>query len=257
MLLAFFKHWFTAGNAHDIHSPFVYKLYTQVICSNDQYYAFFDLAELREEMRHCHDWVEVQDFGAGSKKNKQVRRRVSEIFHHSVSSERKSELLFRLVNYFQPNTILELGTCLGVNTLYLALAKRKAQCITLEGSPALAQIAQANFNRYGGQHIQIVLGNIDNTLLPTLNKISTTDFIFFDANHRFEPTMRYFEQCLRKKTEKSVFVFDDIYWSKEMQQAWQAIQRHEEVICTIDLFYVGLVFFNPQQAKQHFKLYWR
>ena len=103
-------------------------------------------------------------------------------------------------------------------------------------------------------NIDIVVGNIDKTLTQKLKEISSLDFVFFDANHRYEPTIRYFEQCLEKAHNGSCFVFDDIYWSDEMKQAWQYIKTHSSVSVSLDLFWVGIVFFNQNQAKQDFVL---
>jgi predicted O-methyltransferase YrrM len=102
--------------------------------------------------------------------------------------------------------------------------------------------------------IRIAEGNIDTILVPEIQQLNTLDFVFFDANHRAEPTLRYFENCLAKVHENTVFVFDDIYWSEEMESAWQQICADPRVMLSIDLFWLGLVFFRKAQPKQHFKL---
>ncbi len=204
-------------------------------------------------MRDQHT-IEVTDLGAGSRKGSQPLRKVSTIARHSVSSQKVSELLFRLVAYFQPQHILELGTSLGVNTLYLAKAQPQARVTTMEGCPNLAAMARQHFIDHQMNHIQLQEGNIDTTLPDFLKGDPKLDFVFLDANHREAPTLRYFEQCLSKAHEGSVFVLDDIYWSLGMQRAWQQIQQHPQVKLTIDLFRVGLVFFRDKQPKQHFKL---
>lgn len=84
--------------------------------------------------------------------------------------------------------------------------------------------------------------------------ISKTDFVFFDGNHQYEPTLKYFNMCLDKVHSKSVFVFDDINWSEGMQRAWNEIKNHPKVTVTIDLFMMGLVFFDPDLSKQDFVL---
>ncbi|MEJ7676870.1 MAG: hypothetical protein WKG06_03130 [Segetibacter sp.] len=58
---------------------------------------------------------------------------------------------------------------------------------------------------------------------------------------------------LEKAIESSVFIFDDIHWSKEMEEAWKYIQQHSAVTLTIDLFFIGIVFFRREQkVPQHF-----
>jgi predicted O-methyltransferase YrrM len=87
-----------------------------------------------------------------------------------------------------------------------------------------------------------------------LNSLPKLDLVFFDGNHQKVPTLDYFHHCLTKAHENSIFIFDDIHWSSEMDEAWQQIQGHEQVSLTIDLFQFGLVFFRKGIAKQHFTL---
>ncbi len=95
-------------------------------------------------------------------------------------------------------------------------------------------------------------GNFDKTLKPTLSSIDKLDWVFIDGNHQKEPTIRYFEQCLEKCTSDSVLLFDDIYWSKGMAEAWENIKQHPRVSVTLDLFQVGIVFIREGQSKQDF-----
>ena len=115
-------------------------------------------------------------------------------------------------------------------------------------------MARRNFEQLSISNVDVVVGNIDETLIAQIADLATIDFVFFDANHRYEPTVRYFETCLKKKHNDTVFVFDDIHWSNEMEQAWAYIGRHPSVRVTIDLFWVGLVFFRHEQLKQDFVL---
>jgi predicted O-methyltransferase YrrM len=163
-------------------------------------------------------------------------------------------LLFRLVNFQQSATVLEIGTSFGLTTAYLAAANQQARVITLEGCPATAQIAQGNFKQLKLKNISLITGNFEETLPALLSTTDQLDFVFFDGNHQYEPTLRYFEWCLAKRTAESIFVLDDIYWSKEMTRAWRAICARPEVMISIDLFYFGLVFFRDKQPKQHFTI---
>ena len=126
--------------------------------------------------------------------------------------------------------------------------------MTFEGCPQTAAIAEENFRQLGLSNVEIVVGNIDDTLAPALAASPPIDFAFFDANHRYEPTVRYVETCLAHIHNDTVFVFDDIHWSAEMEQAWAYIQAHPSVSLTVDLFWVGLVFFRHEQPKQNFVL---
>ncbi|WP_341350737.1 O-methyltransferase [Sabulibacter ruber] len=212
------------------------------------------MENLREELLQDHRVLEVTDFGAGSRSGATRKRKISDIARTAAKPARLGQLLFRLANHFKPATVLELGTSLGLTTSYLALARKTAALYTFEGCPAIAAQARKNFRKLGLENVTLVEGNLDQTLSHTLASLDKVDFVFFDGNHRLEPTMRYFEQCLTKAHENSVFIFDDIYWSSEMAQAWKKIKEHPRVLLTVDLFYIGLVFFRTNQPKQNFTL---
>lgn len=255
MIRAYLNHLLTAKTAHSLHSPFVLELYTQCIRSSKNYYAFQDIEKIRQQLLQNNQAIKVTDLGAGSRKNNGNIRKISTIARHSVSSRKTSQLLFKLVNWFQPTHIVELGTSLGINTLYLAKARQASQVITLEGCDNIAEIARQNFKKAQCNNIEVIVGNIDQTLKDCLLKTPSLDFVFFDANHRKAPTLQYFEHCLPQAHTNSIFVFDDIYWSHEMQEVWQQIQKHPQVTLTIDLFNIGLVFFKEMFSVQHLKLH--
>jgi len=148
---------------------------------------------------------------------------------------------------------LELGTSLGITTSYLAFANLSAQVITMEGAPTVADLAQKTFDRLNLKGIEVLKGNFNQTLPETLERIKTVDLVFIDGNHRKDPTLNYFHQLINHSTESTILIFDDIHWSSEMELAWKEIQQHPEVTLTIDLFFIGLVFFKKDfKAKQHF-----
>jgi predicted O-methyltransferase YrrM len=254
LLLRYLLFLLRSTNAHGIHSPFVYELYTQIIQSKSWHYKFDEIEALRHTLLASTEKITVKDLGAGSKVNADKQRTISDIARHTLKNAKTGQLLFRLVNHFEPQTIFDLGTSLGITTLYLSSPSKKAQVFTFEGCPQTLQVAQKHFKSLQYHHITPICGNIDETLQVTLNMVSQVDFVFFDANHRMEPTWNYFQQCLEKAHEHSVFVFDDIYWSAQMAQAWQRIKNHPSVMLTIDLFDVGMVFFRKNQPKQHFVL---
>ncbi|WP_375434518.1 O-methyltransferase [uncultured Hymenobacter sp.] len=247
--------FFRSGNAHGLHSPFVFELYNQIIQHDGQFSAFNDIEARRRELLQSQQFIEVRDFGAGSHTGAGRQRRVGDIARTAAKPSKLAQLLFRLVNYFRPRTILELGTSLGLTTAYLAAADSRSRVLTFEGCPNTAQIARETFRALHLRNIELIEGNLDQTLAPALAALNVPlDFAFFDGNHRYEPTLRYFNLCVAHRTEQSVFVLDDIHWSAEMERAWNTIRQHPEVRLTIDLFFVGLVFFRRNQPRQHFRL---
>ena len=254
-ILSYLRFWLRSGNAHGLHSPFVFGLYTSVVRHTGIFGAYAPVEARRQQLLKSATSISVTDFGAGSHTGAGRQRRVADIARTAAKSPHLAQLLFRLVNYFRPATVLELGTSLGLTTAYLAAADSRHRVITFEGCPNVAAVARETFATLGLSNIDIVEGNIDHTLAPALATLSAPlDFAFFDGNHRYEPTLRYFELCLAHRTEDSVFVFDDIHWSEEMERAWEVIKTHPDVRLTVDLFYIGLVFFRKNQPKQHFSL---
>lgn len=249
----FIKFRFKSGNQHSIHSPFVFSLYTEVIRKNVHEELFIPIEEHRTELTLNNTKIDTEDFGAGN--SKKSRKRISSIAKRSLKPPRQSRLLYRLINHFQPKTIIELGTSLGTTTSYLAQGiDESSNIITFEGSKSIADVALDQFKSNQINNIELVIGNIDETLPKRLQTLKEIDFVFFDANHRYEPTLRYFKECLNKSHEDSVFIFDDIYWSSEMKKAWQDIIKDESITISIDLYHIGLVFFRKKQPKQHFTL---
>lgn len=247
--------YFTAlnGRGHGIHSPFVYDFVRKVLIDKRNFYAYNQVEALRRKLLQDKTMLEVEDFGAGSAVSKTNQRSVASIARHAAKSRKWAQLLFRIVNYYQPKNILELGTSLGVSTAYMALANPQAKVVTAEGSRAIAAQAKKNFQSLQLSSIQQVTGNFDETLPGILAALPQLDLAFIDGNHRYEPTVRYFNQLLPHLNDASVVVFDDIHWSADMEKAWEEIKDNSAVTLSIDLFFVGLVFFSDQfKVKQHF-----
>jgi predicted O-methyltransferase YrrM len=125
----------------------------------------------------------------------------------------------------------------------------------MEGAKEIAKTATESFETIGLKNIELIEGNFDDTLPAVVSRLPTVDFVFIDGNHRQEPTERYFLQLLSKNNNDSIFIFDDIHWSIEMEAAWETIKKHPAVSCSIDLFFIGIVFFrNEFKEKQHFRI---
>src|ERR1035437_3856049 len=222
----------------------------EVIYKKGSYYAYEKIEQLRRKLLVSLKQIEVTDFGTG----RSGKRTISEIAERSLKSAKYGQLLFRLAYHFKPSTILELGTSLGISTAYLASANPNAKVITIEGCPNIASEAKNNFEILGLNNIKSVVGNFDEILPAVLCQLPIADcqLVFFDGNHRKKPTLKYFTKCLEHAGNDSVFIFGDIHWSDEMEEAWEEIKSHSQVTVTIDLFFLGLVFFRKEQAKEDF-----
>ncbi len=244
------------GKGHGVHSPFVFNFITQVLNDQRTFYSFNAIEDLREKLKSNQTVLTIEDFGAGSRVNSHYQRSVASIAKSALKPAKFSQLLFRMVNYYQPSTILELGTSLGITTSYMACANTQAKVITMEGASEIANVAAGNFQSLHLNNIRIIEGNFDETLDNALQGIpQKIDFAFLDGNHRKDPTIKYFHALLPKVHEYSILIFDDVHWSKEMEEAWEYVKHHEAVTLSIDLFFIGIVFFRKEnKEKQHFTI---
>lgn len=244
-----------AKSAHGIHSPFVYKFVTELLeSSNEDYYQFRELDKIRNELLNNDSVIEIKDFGAGSKIFKDNKRRILDIAKHGISKKKFSELYFKLVNFTNAQFIVELGTSLGLNTLYLAKANSKAVVYSIEGCPELAKFAGNLFKREEAK-VFLINDTFEKALPLLFKEIPRIDLLYIDGNHNYRSTLDYFNISLDKKHNNSVFIFDDINWNDEMRKAWEEIRSHKDVTLSIDLYYAGIVFFRKEQKeKEHFVL---
>ncbi len=227
----------------------------EVIYDKTYFPAYEALSQLRKELQNNTATIEIHDFGAGSRHFNSNKREVGDIIRHGISSEKYACLLFRLCRHFNPATVLELGTSVGLTTLYLAAAQKQSAIYTIEGCPNTAAFAHNLFQRQEAANIRIINAEFDVALKNLLPQLKVIDFLYIDGNHRKTPTLKYFEQALPHLHSNSVVVFDDIHWSEEMEEAWETITRHPCVRLSLDLFFMGLVFFRTEQKQQeHFRI---
>ncbi|MDR3653802.1 MAG: class I SAM-dependent methyltransferase [Paludibacter sp.] len=252
ILYKFLVHFFSARNTKGfgVHSPFVFQFTDFVLVDKSIFYVFPEIEAIRSNLRRDKRIINIKDFGTGHDRT----RKVSEIAKCSIKSAKYGQLLYRIANYLKARDILELGTSLGLTTLYLASSSNKIQCVSLEGCPQTANLAKENFDKLGFENIKTVVGNIDDTLPDVINEMEKLDMVFIDANHRYESVIQYFDICLHKAHDNTVIIIDDIYWSADMEKAWERIKEYPKVKTTIDLFQFGIVFFNPDLYKKHYKM---
>ncbi len=244
----YLNYWLDAVDDHSLHAPFLFDFYTTLITREAG--ELHTVENLRKQLLKDDRIIEVTDFGKGSKHLHQAQRKISDIAHTSLSPPKYTALYHRIINHRQPKTIVELGTSFGINTLYLA-QNPGSQVYTFEGSDSVADIATLSFEFAQAKNIELIRGNIDSTLYATLSRIPRVDFALMDANHKLEPTLRYFETLLSKSHHKSLFIADDIHDSPEMERAWKEMKKHPLVYVSMDLFRCGILLLDPSLNKQH------
>ena len=248
----FFKHFLTARHTggFGVHSPFMFKFINIVLAEKHPFYVFNKIEKVRESLKLNKRILDVVDFGTGDNR----RRTVSDIAFNSLKSKRHAQLLYRIIRYCGAKNVLELGTSLGVTTAYLASVNESIRCYSMEGSADIATVAAENFRSLGINNITLIVGNIDESLPEFLSHSEALDFVFVDANHRSEAVLNYVNLIIPQLHNASVLVVDDIYWSVDMEFAWSQIKNLSQVTSTIDLFHFGIVFFNVDLNKKHYKV---
>ena len=260
-LRQFFRFYFAAVTKYQLHSPYVFDMVMAVLEDSRWFYAFHDVELLRQSALESDVLLNVTDYGTGGFSGKNATTpsisavSLRDVARRSASSIGQGQALFRLADWAKPNTVLELGTSLGFGTLYLALAAQQAKIISLEGCPECAAAARTHFEMLKADNVEVLDGPFEATLTTALKKLQSLDFVFLDGNHRSDPTLAYFEQCLPFAHAKTVFVFDDAHSTPDMVTAWQGIQQHPQVTLTVDFFDLSLAFINPDfREKQHWQV---
>jgi predicted O-methyltransferase YrrM len=253
----YFQHWWRASNGkgHGVHSPFVFDFITRVLNDRTPYDCYPAIEGRRRQLLNDKEILTVHDFGAGSHTGHHHFRKVREIAASALKPRKYAQLLHRVARHYQCQTVVELGTSLGTTSAYLASSPYTKWLHTFDGADAVARVAADTFKVLGLQNIHQVTGPFDETFPRCLPAMAPIDLLFIDGNHRFEPTLRYFDMALQWLHNYSIVVFDDVHWSAEMEAAWKQICCHEKVQLSLDLFFMGIVFFRKEfRQKQHFSI---
>lgn len=244
-----------AHSRFSIHSPFLFELVNDVLRDDRTFYAFEDIEKARRSLLGNTLVVEGNHVGEQSRALPQSVRKIGDVTKVTAVPVKYGELLFRLVNYLHPANMLELGTGVGISTLYIASAAAASPCITLEGSPALAKIAQQQFAGLHMKNVELMQGHFKDTLHVAINKLGKIHFVFLDGDHRKESVINNMRQILPYLADDATVVVDDIYWSEEMKEAWKELVQLPGVTLSIDLFRMGILFFKSGiKVKQHLKV---
>lgn len=241
-----------AKTRHGLHSPFIYRLVDKVIYDFHAKNVYTGIENIRKGLLNDDRMITITDLGAGSHVNNNKQKRIGDIAKNALKPSKLAQLIYRLVAHQRPANIIELGTCLGTTSIYLQKAAPQAKVYTLEGCPETAKIAKESFAKAEANNIELITGNFDDTLKSVIDSLDQLDFVFVDGNHQKDATLKYFEWCLPKVHENTLLIFDDIYWSEGMKEAWAQIKAHPRVTVTVDLFWIGLVYFRKGQVKEDF-----
>lgn len=252
LIIAYIKFWLRSKNQHGVQSPFIFDLVTKCFYNKKKHSVYSKLKEYKAYLLTNKTPIHVTDLGVGSQVMKSSERIVSDMAKNAGTTNHRAKLFYRLVHYFQFKNILELGTSMGIATNAMHLGNPEAQITTIEGCPNISSFTKSTFKQFNLKNIEVLTGDFNEVTKIVAN--NNYDLIYFDGNHQKEATLNYFETLLPTTTNDSVFIFDDIYWSNGMTEAWETIKQHPQVTVTIDTFFWGIVFFRKEQAKEHFTI---
>lgn len=237
---------------HGIHSPFVYTLSKECLKNKCSTKHTQEIQQYRERLLGTERLIEVTDFGAGSRVFKSNTRKISAIAKHAGATQKRMLLLQRIIAYFNPEQLLEMGTSLGMATFAMAKGSQHTHITSLEGCPATLAVAKETLDHFNVTNVTLVEGKFTDSIKQLGNH--KLDMIYFDGNHSKEATLTYAHSLLPTAINGTVWIFDDIHWSQEMTAAWDEIKKLPQVSVSIDCYWLGLVFFRNEQATEDFYL---
>lgn len=247
------RHW----RGHAVHSPFVYHIVRHVITGH---HADEPLRQRMEAYRKslAADTTPLLVGSIGAAPRPPRLRTVCEIAEQTSTSDKYGRLLSRLAEELKPRGILELGTSTGVSAAYMSAGCPSAKIVSIEGLLEVAAVAGRHLCAAGFGNVSVLHGDIDATLPQALDAMpgGEVEMAFVDANHSRDATLRYFEALAARRAWRCLLVFDDIYWSSGMTEAWHAIVADRRVMTTIELPRMGLAFFRPGCTKEHYVVRW-
>jgi predicted O-methyltransferase YrrM len=219
-----------------------------------QFYHFGELEGIRHQLLQNHNDIEIVDLGAGSSYSNTSSKKISEVAKQQLSSSAQLQILSRIVMYEEAKHCLELGASLGLSSLYLAKST-KGKVISFEGNKAFVKLIDYQKKVLKISNLNIIEGNFDLTLDKYLKDCSLIDFAFIDGNHREKATIEYYYKIKEKCSQTAILVFDDIYWSKGMTNAWNTIKEDIDCKYSVDLYFMGIIFLDKSIAtKEHVKI---
>ncbi|WP_162415455.1 O-methyltransferase [Cyclobacterium roseum] len=248
-LWEYFIYFLKKEDEHSLHSPFYFNCYRELISYlKINKGGISSLEKKRILFLEQNTKIVSEDYGAGSRWESGSGRTVSTIMKR-VTTPLKFSLVYQFLCKQTPaNIVLDLGTSLGINTAYLSKSV-KGKLYSFEGDPAQMELAKKHLDSHF--NVQLVSGNLDETLSEVVQGLQGIDFVLMDANHRYAPTIAYFDLISPKLHGSSIVVLADIHWSLEMKRAWNHLKRSPRVTCSMDFFDCGVLFFRPEPVRSH------
>ncbi|AGA78639.1 O-methyltransferase [Echinicola vietnamensis] len=249
---AYLRYFLLKVDRHSLQAPYAYEVY-EGLKEYAKTHRSPALESKREKLLANPAKITIQDHGTGSLRLKNPLRKIAAITRHSASKPKFSLLYQYFCSLTPAQTVLELGTCVGITTAYLAQSTQ-GKVYTFEGADELAEVAKGTFGAF--PEIHLIAGRIQETLPEFLQKVPGVDFVLMDAHHNYEATIFFWKTLLPALQKTSVVAIGDIHRSKEMEKAWNELKSHSSVTMSMDFYECGILFFKAGLKKQHYILHY-
>jgi predicted O-methyltransferase YrrM len=193
---------------------------------------FKDIERIRQE-------IYQSKLFADNPKKKSAR----ELIDKDSTPPQWGRFLFNIVKECKFSNCLELGTCLGFSTAYIAAGlSPKGRLTSIEGLLDRAQIAKKSLKKLNLKNIEVIPLQFSQALPDILAK-NLFDFVFIDGHHKKDATLRYFDMIYPQLDKNALVIIDDIHWPTEMQPAWDIINKDRRIkhTYTIKKWGIGLI----------------
>ena len=251
ILREYINYKLNAKGRHGVHSPFVYEFVDNCLRKKVPKTVYKRFKSYKKQLNRDNSSLKMNDLGSGSKKLNQ-QRKIKDIAKVSGTSDKYGKLLFKLVNHYQPKTILELGTSLGIGTFMLAKGNPESKVITVEGCPETSAVAQRMQKEFQIKNIDFVVSDFVSYLKNY--KGERLDLIFIDGDHKGSKLLEILNLIDNNIHEETIFLLDDIRWSGDMMHTWNELIASEKYHLSMDLFKMGIIMIRSHQEKEHFKI---
>jgi len=218
-----------------------------VIEERCSYYSFTEIELIRKQL--LQDTTPI-NYRKGKRKAYTVARAARD----EAITPKQGALLFRLGNYFKVKNILQIGSSVGLSTLYLTSYSSQVNCIALEDRPGLAEVARTVYRKRTSA-IDLRVGKFEETLSIALQDMDKPDLVYFNINSPQDDIMGLFKQCAGSADSHSIFVVHGIKSNRNMRQCWKSMCTDPKVRVSMDLYHIGILFFNKKLYPQQYKVY--
>jgi predicted O-methyltransferase YrrM len=255
------------GNNRDVNINKLYKVFDFLIQEKQWSEEEIEALEVIDGIRNAYSTstqtINVQDFGSGNfdtikdsslvTKGVEKNKKVSEIYLREATNYNYGFLIFKLIRDFKPKNCLELGTSLGISASYQLSAIKLnglGHLTTIEGSEQQAKLAQSSLRKINCKSYVSNVARFKDALPKILKTSESYDFVFIDGHHDRLATKEYFEMIYPYLSDTAIVIFDDINWSKGMQEVWKEVCMDARINASFDTFFWGICLIDKKTIKK-------